>query len=367
MARIVLDNVRFSYGVKGKAFSIEASLSVGHNEVVCLLGLSGSGKTSVLKLVAGLLAPHSGSIYINGSLASDSKHVKAPGERGMCVVFQTPSLLPYRTAIDNVLFAMHGKESATKKREAAAGFLSCMGVLNNAAQYPNELSLGQQQRVSIARAFASGADIMLLDEPFANLDVENRAQARECLSIMIRRYARSVILVTHDAEETMLLGDKVYVMDSGNVIQSGTPRELYYNPRNLFIARFFGQLNTIRARTDVYGNVMLPFTACLRCQFTSCNVVVGIRYEHIYLTEERDCTMAVVANIKFFGAYDIVQLMFCGGNIMSMRCPSGSCGASVGGVVRVKFKWDTAVVFQEDDEACKVCSHEAAVPEGVLV
>ena len=350
---VSLNCVSFNYHLPSKPFfnssidfTVEASLDINSRATSCILGPSGSGKTSILKLISGLATPRSGSVYINGELASTKGNlIKGPGDRGVCSVFQTPSLFPHKTVMGNVLFAMHGHDDA-KNEATAKEFLAAVGMLWYAPRYPHELSTGQQQRVSLARAFASGSDIMLLDEPFSNLDVQSSYQIQEYLIALKNRYQRTMILVTHNAQEAMMLSDYIYVLDEGRIIQHGSARELYTFPCNLFVARFFGPLNTIKTYTDSEGNVILPFPSSLRSSFKSCNVFVGIRQESIMIgSDDEECVYAVITQIRFFGTYDLVSLMFCGGDILAMRCKAGELAFGEGCSVRVKFDWKSVLIF----------------------
>lgn len=344
---IVLDGVTFSYScVSRLLFSLRVSLAIPEHRVSCLLGLSGSGKTSLLRIISGLLMPDTGSVFIHGQLASkDRKSFMQPAERGIAMVFQSPSLLPNKTALENVMFGI--RDSSARKDDIARNFLSEMGMLLYTAKYPHELSMGQQQRVSIARAFASGATIMLLDEPFSNLDVETGYQIREYLLTMVKKYKRTIVLVTHNPKEAMLLADCVFVLDRGRIVQHGTTYDIYRSPSNLFVARFFGEINVLRTYTDGNGIVILPCVAYLRSGFKNCNVVVGIRHEALVIAEENDHEYSVVTvkMVRFLGSYNLVRLEYVSGTNMDMRCSAEDNRVFNGARLRIKFNWRLVFVF----------------------
>jgi iron(III) transport system ATP-binding protein len=244
MNSLKIDNISHLYG-KEKILD-GLSLEIKEGEVVCLLGPSGCGKSTILRLVAGLEPLSKGKLSIGGKVVSSAKKFLAPEKRSVGLVFQNPSLFPHMTIIENVAFGLK-KGKKAKKLEQAAERLGAVGMAVFAQKYPHQISGGEQQRVALARALAIEPRIMLLDEPFANLDSVLRKRIREESLSLLKSMNIATLLVTHDPEEALRMADKIYVMQHGRIVQSGTPRELYLQPRNSFVARFFGELNEVNA------------------------------------------------------------------------------------------------------------------------
>ena len=206
---IVLDHVAKTFVTRGGeevAAMADVSLDVRRNEFVCLVGPSGCGKSTLLRLVAGLVAPTAGSVSIGGTQVTEPRD-----DTG--IVFQAPTLLPWASILDNVLFPldMMGKLD-TAGRERARDLLTLVGLAGFEGKYPRELSGGMKQRVAIGRALALDAKILLMDEPFGSLDAQTRSVMQELLLSVWERHQQTVLFVTHDIEEALLLADSVSVM-----------------------------------------------------------------------------------------------------------------------------------------------------------
>ena len=208
-AKLVIDNVALRFTPKrGPPVTAldNISLEVGENEFSVIVGPSGCGKTSLLRLVAGLIKPTEGAIYLDGA------RVTKPGkDRGM--VFQSYTLFPWLTVQDNVEFGLKiGGAAAEERREIARRFLAQVGLTGFERAYPKHLSGGMMQRVALARALANDPEILLMDEPFGALDSQTRALMQEMLLEIWQRSSKTVLFITHDIDESILLGDRVYVM-----------------------------------------------------------------------------------------------------------------------------------------------------------
>ena len=219
--------IRQSYSKK----TVVNNLSFGLNKGVigCLLGPSGCGKTTVLRCIAGFEPIGEGEILLNGVRVSSSGFLLQPEQRHIGMVFQDYALFPHLTVISNVIFGLHYM-SRTERSERAAEMLEIVGLKDVANSYPHELSGGQQQRVALARALAPKPDLLLLDEPFSNLDVN----LRERLSLEVREILKSqgttAILVTHDQNEAFAIADEIGVMQHGEIIQWDSAYNLYHRP-----------------------------------------------------------------------------------------------------------------------------------------
>ncbi len=218
------------------------SLVASPGEILCLLGPSGSGKTSLLRLAAGLEAQSSGSVLMNGREIAGDTVFMPPEKRSVGLMFQDFALFPHMTIFDNVRFGLRDLSSADTNREALAA-IRRVGLEHHISSYPHVLSGGEQQRVALARALAPRPSVILMDEPFSGLDTRLKDSVRAETLAILRETRATAIVVTHDAEEAMRMGDRIALLDHGEIVQAGTAQEIYHNPRNLFVAGFFSELN----------------------------------------------------------------------------------------------------------------------------
>ena len=236
-------------------------LTVGKGEFVTLLGPSGSGKTTTLRMIAGLEVPDEGVIEIQGRPVSGKGKPVPAYKRNMGMVFQSYAVWPHKTVYENIAFPLKIKGiggADERKRVERMMELVELPVAAYAERYPAQLSGGQQQRVALARALVADPDVILYDEPLSNLD----ARLRDSMRILLRRIHNELnvtaVYVTHDQIEAMVLSDRVCVMNHGEIVQEGTPRELYDKPTHLFVAEFVGQANVLQAElTNVAGMLRL--------------------------------------------------------------------------------------------------------------
>ena len=212
-------------------------LEVQKGEIVALLGPSGCGKTTTLRLIAGFESPDTGTITIDGRLVAGPGIFVPPEKRKVGMVFQDYALFPHLTVAQNVAFGLpKGPRSDARVRNV----LSMVGLLLLHSRYPHQLSGGEQQRVALARALAPEPAILLLDEPFSNLDAKLRQQLREEVKEILEASGVTALFVTHDQEEAFYMAPRVAVMNQGNLEQVGTPEEIYYKPHTVFVAKFVG-------------------------------------------------------------------------------------------------------------------------------
>jgi iron(III) transport system ATP-binding protein len=205
-------------------------------EVTCLIGHSGCGKTTLLRLMAGLLPLQSGEIALNGSTIASPSLMVPPELRSVGMVFQEGALFPHMSVIDNVAFGLRGNGAKERARE----WLARVGLSDYAERYPDSLSGGQRQRVALARAMAPEPAVLLFDEPYANLDVPLRRTLRKDARQIIRETGAVGVFVTHDPDEVLAMGDNVVVLDQGVMVESGTPQTLYEAPTSRYTAELFG-------------------------------------------------------------------------------------------------------------------------------
>lgn len=223
----------------------DLSLEVAPGELVALLGASGCGKSTTLRLVAGLLAPCRGDVRFDGR----SVLATPPERRGVAMVFQKPLLLPHMSVGENVGFGLRvrGERPATVRRRVDE-LLELVQLPGSAARRPGQLSGGQEQRVALARALIVEPRVLLLDEPFSQLDAGLRAEMRDLVAGLQRRLGITTLLVTHDQEEALVLADRIALLEQGRLLQYDTPRGLYERPASLAVARFLGGRNFIPGR-----------------------------------------------------------------------------------------------------------------------
>jgi ABC-type Fe3+/spermidine/putrescine transport system ATPase subunit len=244
MTKIVVANVSRDYA--GTRAVADVSFSVEAGEFVTLLGPSGSGKTTTLRMIAGLDRPTAGTISIDGAVVSSPQMSLAPHERDIGMVFQGYAVWPHMTVFDNVAFPLRRRKFARAEMpERVSDILRQVGLSGLEHRYPSQLSGGQQQRVALARALVGQPKVVLFDEPLSNLDAKLRDSVRDLLQSLHRRLGLTVIYVTHDQGEAMILSDRIYVMNGGRIVQAGSAQNIYERPESIFVADFVGRTNII--------------------------------------------------------------------------------------------------------------------------
>lgn len=290
------------------------SLEIGDGEIVCLLGPSGCGKTTSLRLAAGLEDLQSGSIEINGELTAEPGRAIPPEKRRIGMVFQDYALFPHLTVAGNVGFGLVDAPEKVRSERVRAT-LQRVGLSDRADAFPHQLSGGEQQRVALARALAPEPGLMLMDEPFANLDVTLRNAVRDDTLDLLKSVGASVLLVTHDPEEAMRMADRIAVMQNGRLVQCGTPEDVYLRPVNAFMASFFGPVNQFEA--DVRdGLAVTPFG--LQNSSLRDGPVHGIvRPEAIQIAEQPGDSH--IEDVRLIGAYWRVSVRMADGRSVRVR------------------------------------------------
>jgi len=228
------------------------SFGLAQGEIGCLLGPSGCGKTTALRCIAGLEQPDSGRILSRGRVISDTGVQVPAHERGIGLVFQEHALFPHLTTLGNVEFGLHSEPKA-RRRARAEELLDLVGLSDSADSYPAELSGGQQQRVALARALAPRPATVLLDEPFASLDVALRERLVGELRTLLKSLGTTALVVTHDQKDAFALADQVGLMRDGRLEQWSTPYDLYHRPVSRFAAEFVGQASFVPACCEGTG------------------------------------------------------------------------------------------------------------------
>ncbi|KTC36969.1 iron ABC transporter ATP-binding protein [Pseudomonas putida] len=238
-----LRNLACGYGAQRVVQNLNLHLNAG--DIGCLLGSSGCGKTTTLRAIAGFESVHEGEITLDGEVISRPGHTLAPEKRRIGMVFQDYALFPHLTVAQNIAF---GIRKHPRQAQVIGDMLALVNLGGLDARYPHELSGGQQQRVALARALAPEPQLLLLDEPFSNLDVELRRRLSHEVRDILKRRGTSAILVTHDQEEAFAVSDHVGVFKEGRLEQWDTPYNLYHEPASPFVASFIGQGYFIRGQ-----------------------------------------------------------------------------------------------------------------------
>lgn len=282
-------------------------------EIFAILGPSGCGKTTTLRCIAGFERATEGTVVMQGrTLSGPGVHV-APEARGVGIVFQDYALFPHLSVLENVQFGLQdGTQSEQIERAREA--LDMVGLSSFEDRRPQHLSGGQQQRVALARTLAPEPDLILLDEPFSNLDALLRQETRQEVRRLLKEKGISAVLVTHDQEEALSFADRLAVMRGGQLDQIGTPEDVYYRPRTLFVAQFLGRTNLLlsqAAGTEAdtpLGQVNLNRDA-------EGTVLVSMRPEHLTLAapESADGPVGTIVDRAFKG-HDITYRVSCEGN-----------------------------------------------------
>lgn len=233
---VELKNINKNFGDYKASDNVNFGVEKG--KLIGLLGPSGSGKTTILRMIAGLETPDSGDIIIDGVRVNDI----AASKRGIGFVFQNYALFRYMTMYDNIAFGLRVQKADKKKiDERVRELIKLIGLEGLEKRYPSQLSGGQRQRVAFARALAPNPQLLLLDEPFAAIDAKVRKELRSWLREMIEKLGVTSIFVTHDQDEAIEVADEIIITNKGRIEQTGTPIEIYHNPKTAFTASFFGE------------------------------------------------------------------------------------------------------------------------------
>ncbi len=280
-------------------------LDVHEGEVLALLGPSGCGKTTTLRLIAGFERPDAGTVTLAGTAVAAPGTFVPPERRRVGVVFQDYALFPHLTVTQNVGYGLRDR---TRRADRVAEMLRIVGLESEAARFPHELSGGQQQRVAMARALAPEPTLVLLDEPFSNLDAALRVRMRSEVRAILRAAQATAVFVTHDQEEALSLADRVAVMRAGRVLQVDKPGALYAHPTDRFVATFVGDADLLTGEID--GDAVL--TAVGRLRLAEPNgltgaVAVALRPEGIRLRLD-GAGQGVVRDITYFGHDQVIEV-----------------------------------------------------------
>ncbi len=240
-----LDGIAFSIG--GRPILRNVSLQIRPREIVCLLGASGCGKTTLLRVAAGIERQSEGSVVVGGRVVADRNVYLPPEARRLGFVFQDLALFPHMRVVDNVAYGLGRVRRSDAVRRASVA-LEQVGLAGYDRSYPHQLSGGQQQRVALARALLPAPKVVLFDEPFSGLDRSLRDTVREDVLAVLRERAATAVIVTHDPEEALAMADRIALMRAGEIVQIGSSEEVWRWPIDLAAARVFSTVNAFHAR-----------------------------------------------------------------------------------------------------------------------
>jgi putative spermidine/putrescine transport system ATP-binding protein len=356
MAYLSIENVAKQYD--GRTVLSDISLELAAGEFLALLGPSGCGKTTLLRILAGFERTDKGCVRL------DERDISAlsANQRNMGMVFQAYSLFPNMNAAENVRFGLRVRKlAAAEQRQRVGEMLDLVGLADHAKKYPHQLSGGQQQRVALARALAIRPNLLLLDEPLSALDAKVRVQLRTEIRRIQRETGITTLFVTHDQEEALSISDRVAVMYGGDLVQVGSPAEIYQEPAHSFVAQFIGVSSVLPGRVvDAAGGVIavneMHFHAGRALDFpANANVRVYLRPEHVRLgvlngSGPPQGTLAgTVRECVFLGATTRLTVALDTGEQVFVDTATGSA-AELGVGRRVHAGWDgqRARVLEDD-------------------
>jgi iron(III) transport system ATP-binding protein len=286
----------------------DVDLEVAQGEFVCFLGPSGCGKTTLLRIIAGLEEQTAGTLHQAGRDISRLP----PAQRDYGIVFQSYALFPNLNVFDNVAYGLVNRGNARKAINArVAELLKLVGLPDAAAKYPSQLSGGQQQRIALARALATSPGLLLLDEPLSALDALERVRLRQEIRSLQQRVGVTTIMVTHDQEEALSMGERIVVMDHGVIEQTGTPLEIYREPASPFVADFVGKVNVLSGTAEDGG--LRVGNSLLHCNSSREGAVKAyLRPEDIVARPiapgDANVFDAKIEKIEFLGSYCLVRV-----------------------------------------------------------
>ena len=347
MARIKLDRISMRFG---DFYAVrDISLDINNGEYVTILGPSGCGKTTLIKVISGIWKPTEGKVYVDGMDVTD-----IPMEdRDVGYVFQNIALFPHMTLRENVAYSPRVKDQGDEAMDSLSReYLELVGMFSRAGMLPDEISGGEQQKVAIARALASGSKMLMLDEPLSALDARVRVELRYELRRLVKKLGITVLHVTHDQEEAMSVSDRIVLMRYGAIAEVGTPLEIYRRPRSVFAANFIGETNLLECTVSDKGKngktkVKLRGGREVRVSKTDFKVgdpvVISVRPEHVYTAN--DGLEAEVTAVVFMGTYWRVRTTAESRDYVEYNVSSDDGVPEIGDRVHLVFNKKAVVVF----------------------
>lgn len=337
----------------------DVSLDIKHGEFLTLLGPSGCGKTTLLRCIAGLERVDSGDILLNGRSIKDL----APNKRNLNTVFQNYALFPHLNVYDNVAYGPRVKKTlAAEELKARIGdVLELVQMSGYEKRMPHQLSGGQRQRIAIARALINEPAILLLDEPLGALDLKLRKHMQSELTGLQKQTGTTFVYVTHDQEEALNMSDRIAVMEEGVLLQLGTPREIYNNPRNLFVADFIGERNMLRARlvqvgehrsTVKVGEDVVEVRNLQHCLLqTAKDAILAVHRDkmRIFCEPVPNALLGQVVSIHYAGSQIRIEVMVGAQHVTVVEYQKNECQCKVGEQVYLTWEDGGAILLPPEE------------------
>lgn len=328
------------------------SFQVRRGEIFAIMGASGCGKTTTLRSIAGFERINSGEVIIDGKVVASKDTYILPEKRNIGMVFQEYALFPHLTVRENIAFGLKKTDrnlDASQQETIVQEMLELVGLQTYEDRYPHQLSGGQQQRVALARALAPSPVVVLLDEPFSNLDSDLRARMRNDVLTILKKTKATTVLVTHDQEEAFSIADRIAVLNAGRMEQIGTPEEIYHTPSTRFVANFVGQADFIDGVVKDHNIVtelgVFPNTEGFA---EDAKVHVMIRPDDTAFRPDENGE-AIVNGREFKGSENLYSLKLASGKIVH-SCSASTKFVKKGTRTRVSASALHIVVFPHDSE-----------------
>lgn len=374
MSQLSVNHVALAFGKHTVVHDLSFTLEQGR--IGCLLGASGCGKTTVLRAIAGFERLTGGSICLDGHCVSDARRHLAPERRRVGMVFQDYALFPHLSVADNIGFGLE-RMAAPARQGRVAAMLALIGLAGQGHKYPHEMSGGQQQRVALARALAPKPALLLLDEPFSNLDVELRERLSLEVREIIKESGTTAMLVTHDQHEAFAVADDIGIMHEGRMQQWASAYDLYHRPANRFVGDFIGQGVFVEGRLMSDGSVETALGrlhgertrsgphGCESCDH-GCLVDVLIRPDDV-LHDDASPMKARVTKKAFRGASILYTLCLDDGTEV-LAYASSHHDHAVGECIGIRLDIDHVVAFPHDTLHCdRDAQGRCAIPQPVFI
>jgi iron(III) transport system ATP-binding protein len=304
------------------------SLGIAKGNIVAIVGESGSGKTTLMRLIAGLELPSSGKIVLHDKIVNDASTFIVPKNRKVGLVFQDYALFPHLTVKENIVYGVLEKKYAASRMHEMLALVALTGYEK---RYPHQLSGGQQQRVAIARALASHPELLILDEPFSNLDTSLKLQLRNDVFAILKNAGVTALFVTHDVEDAIAIADEIVVLKAGHVAQKGTAKEIYEKPLSIYVASLFGAV------------MQLSETSLIHFGFSpQKNHSYALR--HFDFLVDKTCTFSTQATViksAFKEGYYINTVKIA--NNVLLNCTSKK---ELTGLIKIGFEQESLLIFE---------------------
>lgn len=362
MAEVRIDHL--SKRFDGVTALNDVTLHVATGEVVALLGPSGCGKTTLLRCLAGLEQPTSGTIAVGGEVLCSPTVFIPPARRNIAMVFQSYALWPHMTVAENITYGLRVQKMPKQEiQDRLTEVTDLLGLAKLKDRYPSQLSGGQQQRVAVARALALRADLVLFDEPLSNLDLRLREGVRADLRRILKKLGQTAVYVTHDIGEAVVVADRIVMMSAATIVQVASPAEIYHKPKNKYVAEFVGNTNTITARV-VRGGDGVQLHICDELRFAAdkavgsipagadtVNVMIRPEYVEIGTRDDAEGVSARIRDVEFIGQVTALSVELGGTTLRAISLSRPDVQLAPHAPCKVRIAAENIVVLSGTDAA----------------